>query len=151
MDSDTVLYVNQWFQRVALQIAMALSAINIWTGAPLLAVWVGSRVVDSTQVTMGAVLLVVTVLFASCLGLIWALNAASAAHDRLTGRKQSVRRHVSWLRSMRAERVDWERSRATVTALDRIVVAMVVLAVIAFEIWFFVASPSPIAPGPSKD
>ncbi len=145
------MYVKQRLEKIGLEAAMALAALNIWTGAPLLAVWVGSRVVDSTQVTMGAVFLVVAVLFCTCLALIWALNAASAAHDQLTGRRQSVRRHVPWLRSMRAERVDWERTRKSVTTLDRIVVGMVVLAVIAFEVWFFVASPSPIAPGPSKD
>ena len=138
-------------ERIGLEAAMVLCTLNIWTGAPLLALWVGSRAVDSTQVTMGAVLLVVVVLFSSCLALIWALNIASAAHDARSGRKQAVRRHVPWLRSMRAERVDYERDKVAVTALDRIVVAMVVLAVIAFEIWFFVASPSPIAPGPSKD
>ena len=143
--------MKQRLERIGLEAAMALAALNIWTGAPLLAVWVGSRVVDSTQVTMGAVFLVVVVLFTTCLALIWALNAASAAHDQLTGRRQAVRRHVPWLRSMRAERVDYERSKASVTALDRIVVVMVVLAVIAFELWFFIASPSPIAPGPSKD
>lgn len=137
--------------KIGLEAAMVLSALNIWTGAPLLAVWVGSRAVDSTQVTMGAVFLVVVVLFTTCLALIWALNAASAAHDQLTGRRQAVRRHVPWLRSMRAERVDYERSKATVTTLDRIVVIMVVIAVLAFELWFFIASPSPIAPGPSKD
>ena len=138
-------------EQIGLEAAMALAALNIWTGAPLLAVWVGSRVVDSTQVTMGAVFLVVAVLFGTCLALIWVLNAASAAHDELTGRKQAVRRHVPWLRSMRAERVNWERDKSTVTTLDRIVVVMVVLAVIAFELWFFIASPSPISPGPSKD
>ena len=139
------------FEKIGLEAAMALSALNIWTGAPLLAMWVGSQATKSQQVTMGAVLLVVVVLFSTCLGLIWTLSAASAAHDRITGRRQAVRRHVPWLRSMRAERVDYERDRATVTVLDRIVVVMVVLAVIAFEAWFFIADPSPIAPGPSKD
>ena len=139
------------FEKIGLEAGMALSALNIWTGAPLPAMWVGSQATKSQQVTMGAVLLVVVVLFSTCLGLIWTLSAASAAHDRITGRRQAVRRHVPWLRSMRAERVDYERDRATVTVLDRIVVVMVVLAVIAFEAWFFIADPSPIAPGPSKD
>ena len=144
-------YVKQRVEKIGLEAAMALSALNIWTGAPLLAIWVGSQMTSTTQVSMGVVFVVVVVLFATCLALIWALSWASAAHDRLTGRRQGVRRHVPWLRSMRAERVDYERTRASVTTLDRIVVVMVVLAVIAFEIWFFVASPSPLAPGPSKD
>src|SRR3712207_5198849 len=130
---------------------MVLATINIWTGSPLLALWVGSRVVSTQQVTMGAVLLIVVTMFAASLLLIVALNKASMAHDRLTGRQQTVRRHVPWLRSMRAERVDYERGRAAITTLDRIVVFVVVVAVLAFEAWFFLADPSPIAPGPSKD
>ena len=139
-------------QRVGLQAAIALSAINIWTGAPLLAVWVGSRVSSSsTSVTMAPVLLVIVVLFATCLALIYALSWASSRYDALTGRPQMVKRHVPWLRSVRGERVDWERDRQATTFLERVLVIMVVLAFLAFEIWFFVASPSPIAPGPSKD
>ena len=139
-------------QRVGLQAAIALSAINIWTGAPLLAVWVGSRVSrTSTSVTMAPVLLVIVVLFVTCLALIYALSWASSRYDALTGRPQMVKRHVPWLRSVRGERVDWERDRQSTTFLEKILVIMVVLAFIAFEVWFFVASPSPIAPGPSKD
>lgn len=140
------------FERIGLNIVMALSAINIWTGAPLLAVWVGSRAVQSsTQVSMGSVFLVVVVLFATCLALIYVLSWASTTYDHLTGRPQTVKRHVPWLRSMRAERVDYERERTTITALERVMVITVVLAILAFELWFFIYSPSPIAPGPSKD
>ena len=140
-------------ERVGLSALMALSAINIWTGAPLLAVWVGSRVVESsTQVTMGSVFLICVVLGASCLALIWLLSWASAKHDELTGRPQTVKRHVPWLRSMRAERVNYEREKGGgVTPLERILVISVVLSMIAFEIWFFFYSPSPIGPGPHKD
>ena len=139
-------------ERVGLQAAMTLAALNIWTGAPLLAVWVGSRVVESsTQVTMSSVFLVVVVLFACSLGLIYVLSWASSTYDHITGRPQTVKRHVPWLRSMRAERVDYEREKQTITALERVMVIAVVLAFLAFELWFFIYSPSPIAPGPSKD
>ncbi len=137
---------------MGLQAGMALATINIWTGAPLLAVWVGSRVSEkSTSVTMAPVLLVVVVLFAVCLGLIYALSWASTRYDALTGKPQSVKRHVPWLRSVRGERVDYERDRAGVTLLERMLVITVVLAIIAFEVWFFFYSPSPIQPGPSGD
>jgi len=106
---------------------------------------------SSAGTSMAAVFLVVVVLFATCLGMIWLLAWASATYDRITGRPQSVKRHVPWLRSMRAERVNYERERHAITPLERILVISVVLAIIAFELWFFIASPSPIAPGPSKD
>ena len=96
-------------------------------------------------------LLVVVVLFATCLGLIYTLSWASSTYDRITGRPQMVKRHVPWLRSMRAERVAYEREREGLTPLERLMVIMVVIAFLAFELWFFIASPSPIAPGPSKD
>ena len=46
-----------------LQAVMLPAALNIWTGAPLLAVWVGSRTVTSSQLTMGSVFLVIVVLW----------------------------------------------------------------------------------------
>lgn len=136
---------------IGLDAVMAVAAINIWTGAPLAALWVGSRVVDSTRPTMGAMALIMVTLFVVALGLIVVLNTASEKHDRIIGRPRTVRRHVPWLRSMRAERVEWESSRRGLTTLERMLVVMVVVVVILFEIWFFFYSPSPIEPGPSKD
>jgi hypothetical protein len=141
---DTVLYVKLTLERIGLQAAMVLAAVNIWTGAPLLAVWVGSRTVTTSRPTMGAVFLIVVVLAVACIALIWALNAASAAYDERSGRRQAVRQHVPWLRSMRAERVDHERERQSVTPVERMLVVMVAIAVVLFEVWFFFFSPSPI-------
>jgi hypothetical protein len=45
---------------------------------------------------------------------------------------------------MRAERVEHERERVGLTGMEIVIVAMVILAVAAFEIWFFFYSPSPI-------
>jgi hypothetical protein len=129
---------------LGLDMVMMLAAVNVWTGAPLLALWVGSRVVESSRPTMGAIFLIVVVLAVCAIGLIWVLNTASAAHDRLTGRRQQVRQHVPWLRSMRAERVEHERDRRQMTALERVLVLTVVVAVLLFEVWFFFFSGSPI-------
>ncbi len=100
---------------------------------------------------MSAVFLVTVVLVAACLALIWVLGWASNTYDAITGKPQTVRRHVPWLRSMRAERVNYEREKHEVTALERMLVILVALVVVAFEVWFFFYSPSPIGPGPSKD
>ena len=129
---------------IGLDAVMMLAAVNVWTGSPLLALWIGSRVVTSSRPTMGAIFLIVVVLAVCSIGLIWVLNTASAAHDRLTGRKQQVRQHVPWLRSMRAERVQHERDRRELTALERVLVLTVVVAVLLFEVWFFFFSGSPI-------
>lgn len=144
MYPDTLLYVKLTLERIGLQAVMLLAALNIWTGAPLLAVWVGSRTVTSSQLTMGSVFLVIVVLSVACFALMWLLSWASVTYDEVTGRPQSVRQHLPWLRSMRAERVNYEREKHEVTAVERILVLMVALAVILFEVWFFFFSPSPI-------
>jgi hypothetical protein len=130
---------------IGLRALMAAAAVNIWTGAPLFGVWVGSRVVArSNELTMGVVALILIVIALSCAAMIYILTWASAVHDELTGRKATVRRQVPWLRSMRAERVEWEREHIELTAMERILVVCVVLAAVAFEVWFFFFSPSPI-------
>ncbi|HEV2814850.1 MAG TPA: hypothetical protein VGW10_16460 [Solirubrobacteraceae bacterium] len=131
-------------ERIGLQTTMALAAVNIWTGAPLLAVWVGSRASTSSRPSMGPVFLVILVLAVACLALMWVLSWASNTYDEITGRPQSVRRHVPWLRSMRAERVNYEREKDAVTPLERVLVVAVALAVVVFEVWFFFFSGSSI-------
>ncbi len=120
-------------KRIGLLSVMTLAALNIWTGAPLLAVWVGSRAVSTSQPTMGAIFLVVVVLAVACVALMYVLNTASAAYDALTGRPQAVRRHVPWLRSMRAER---EVKRQT-GVLGIVMAWSVSVALLLFGIWFF--------------
>ena len=144
MYPDTVLYVKIRVERIALQAVIALAALNIWTGAPLLAVWVGSRTVKTSQPTMSSIFLVVLVLVVACLALIYALNWASATYDEVTGRPQRVRQHVPWLRSMRAERVNYEREKEAITPPERILVGTVAAAVVVFEVWFFFFSGSSI-------
>jgi hypothetical protein len=62
----------------------------------------------------------------------------------MTGQPPAARKHVSWLRSMRGERVQYADTPARLTALERTLVAMVVIAFVLFEIWFFFFSTSPI-------
>src|SRR3954468_8988439 len=48
---------------VPLRALMAAAPVNIWTGAPLFGVWVGSRVAaSSSEVTMGIVFLIIVVI-----------------------------------------------------------------------------------------
>ncbi len=124
-------------KRVALLSASALAAINIWTGAPLLAVWVGSQVVGDSGLSMGAVFVVIVVLAASCIALAMALSWLSARYDELTGRPAAARRTSPWLRSMRGEREQEARKRHGISAIERVVVIAVVLCVLVFEVWFF--------------
>ena len=124
-------------KRIALGIATALVAINIWTGAPLFALWVGSQAVGDSALSMGAVFVVVIVLAASVLGLTAALGWLSARYDALTGRPAAARRTSPWLRSMRGEREEVYRRTRGISGVERIAVISVVACVVVFEIWVF--------------
>jgi hypothetical protein len=124
-------------ERAGLATAAALVSINIWTGAPLFAVWVGSRVAPASGTSMGAIATVLVVLTVLVFALATALTRLNAAYDRLTGRDPGVRRTTPWLRSMRAEREQLARRRIRVSPIERIAVVSVVGAVLVFEVWFF--------------
>ena len=131
-------------KRAVLLAAMAVVAVNIWTGSPLLALWVGSRVVGDGSLSMGAVAVVIGTLAVTCIVLVKVLSVLGEAHDRLLGLPPGPRRQQPWLRSLSGERVSEQRRRAHVSALDIVLVGAVLLAAAAFEVWFFFFSGSPI-------
>jgi hypothetical protein len=130
--------------RAVLLAAMALTAVNIWTGAPLLALWIGSRIQGDSGLSMGAVFAVIAVMVATMFGLVKLLGVLGDRHDRLIGREPAPRRQQPWLRSLSGERLSEQRARQPVSALDVLLVAMVVVAALAFEVWFFFFSGSSI-------
>jgi len=132
------------FKRAGLLSLMALATVNVWTGSPLMALWVGSRVQVLGASTMAAFGAVAITMATISLTLVVALGRMGAAYDHLVGRKPQTRQHTPWLRSMRGERPHEQGAEYRLSALEKILVASVVLAVIAFEIWFFFFSGSPI-------
>jgi hypothetical protein len=130
-------------QRLILLALMALAAVNLFTGAPLFAIWVGSRVQGgSGGLSMTAVFTVVVVMALVCWALVWALSVMGARHGELTGRPAGHRRQSPWMRPFNSPS---GRKRETgLSALDRILVGAVVLAGLAFETWFFFFAGSSI-------
>jgi hypothetical protein len=124
-------------------VGTALVSINVWTGAPLLAIWVGSQFEGwvgggrGGGTTMRAVFVLVAVLAVLELALTLILTRLSAAYDELIERPQAQRRTSPWLRSMRGEREEVARKRAGISGVERVVVISVVAAALAFEVWFF--------------
>jgi len=124
-------------ERVGLVAAMGVVTLNIWTGAPLLGLWVGSRVAPDSGISMFAFFVVAVVIGATAWVLLRVLGRLQAAHARLAGRPVA-RRQTTWLRAMSGERSPGRGGEAPpLSAADYVVVAMVVLAVAAFEVWFF--------------
>jgi len=129
--------------RVILLSLIGLASLNLWTGGPLFALWVGSHSQGSGPLTMVSLLVTTIVLLAVSLGLVRLIAVLQASYDKHTGTARHVRAHKPWLRSMRGERPVYPGERPRVTAPERVMVIVVVAAVVIFEFWFFFLSGSP--------
>ena len=135
-------------KKTGLVAASALCSINMWTGAPLLAVWVGSKVQGNlNNLSMTAILAVVVVLGGLVFLLAWAVSWLNAKYDEVTGRDQGARHTSPWLRSMRDEREADTRQKYRISPVERVLVISVILAVLAFEVWFFFFAGSSLPNG----
>ena len=133
---------------ILLAAAMAFLALNVWTGSPLLAVWLGSKVQgENSQPSMGAYAIVIVSLIAFSWGLYQLLKVVMARYQEATGTTPTVRTHAPWLRSMRGERPDYRGAGSRISGAERVVVVTVLVAAAAFEIWFFFFSGSSIGGG----
>ncbi|MCW2966562.1 MAG: hypothetical protein JWM71_334 [Solirubrobacteraceae bacterium] len=128
--------------RIGLAALAAVLSVNLWTGAPLLAIWVGSRVQGGTGLSMGAVGAVLGTLAVVVAVLVFLLVRVEAAYKLLSG-QPTQRRTTPWLRSLRDERPELSVKRS-LTGFEKAIIATVVVAIAAFELWFFVLAGSPI-------
>jgi len=125
------------WKRLGIVIATAVAAINAWTGAPLLAVWVGSQAQSGKLLSMRGVVTVLVVLGLLEVLLVWGLTWLNSKYDRLTGRPLTAGQTSPWHRAKRGDRVEDIRSRYGVSAPEKVVAVCVVAGLLAFEIWFF--------------
>jgi len=138
-------------KRYGLAALTAFLALNVWTGSPLLALWIGSKVQgEQSQPSMGAFAAVIGCLVLFSFLLYQALKRVSYAYREATGALPTVRSHAPWLRSMRGERPDYAGAKAGVGGPEQIVVACVIVAAIVFEVWFFFFSGSSIGGGSGR-
>jgi hypothetical protein len=124
-------------RRLGLVTATGVVAMNAWTGAPLLAVWVGSQAQSGRVLNMRGVVTVLVVLAALEFLLLLALTWLSTRYDELTGRPITARQTSPWHRAKRGDRVQDIRGRYGVSAPEKVVAATVAAALLVFEIWFF--------------
>ena len=129
-------------KRALMAAATAFLAVNLWTGAPLLALWVGSQAVGQNTLSMIAVFVVVIVLGVLVLAMAVALAWLDATYKRMTGHPLRENR-LTWLRSMNTQGETVSEGIPS-SALERIVMASVYVAVITFVVWFFLFAGSPL-------
>ena len=126
-------YLGTRVGAVALIALMAFGSVFLWLGIPFLWIFGASRMVESTQPSMGAY---AAVLFGIPLSMVVVgklLVKLNSVYGDLTGTTPTVRVRTPWLRSMRGER-DTGRPR---TVLDVVMVLSVSVALTLFAIWFF--------------
>lgn len=112
---------------------MAIGSVLLWIGIPLGWLYGVSRMVSSTQPSLGPYLLLIVAIPVSMIVAGKLLFRLDRLYARLTGQTSEVRFRAPWLKSMRGER---GRSRK-LTVLEMTMIVSVSIAVVAFLIWFF--------------
>ncbi len=130
-------------RRVGLAGASAFVAVNIWTGAPVLALWIGSLVAGQTTLSMRATIVVVAVLTTLVLGLATTLAWLNDAYRKLVQAPGGERRS-RWLRPVSDETGKALEQESDITVVERIVMICVYVAVALFVAWFLFFARSPL-------
>jgi hypothetical protein len=129
-------------RRLLMAAASAFLTINLWTGAPLLSLWVGSRVVGQHRLSMAAICVVVVMLAVLVIAMAFALSWLDVTYKTITGHPLRENR-LTWLRSMNIEHETVGEGIRT-SLLERIVMINVYVVVIIMVAYFFLAPQSPL-------
>jgi hypothetical protein len=122
--------------RIMLGILTLLVSINVWSGGPLFALWVGSRVQASIgTLSMAAVGATIGVLIVVTFVLYKALVWLNVRYYAATGR-ELPRHRQAWLKPMSGERHTIMMGRPPST-IERVVIVSVVVALELLVVWFF--------------
>jgi hypothetical protein len=132
-------------ERIALGVTTMILSINVWTGFPLLALWVGSRFAHGDALSMLAIVIALVTLVLLMTAATAVLSRLSARYDRVTGKPPVTRQHPPWLRSMSGGKIEPALKRRETNAVEAIVVLAVVAAFVAFEVWFFFLAGSSLS------
>jgi hypothetical protein len=119
-------------------VLMAIGSIVLWLGIPIGWLYLVSRLVSSSQPSMGPYVLVLVGIPTSMIVVGKLLSKLNRVYGDVTNTTPHARMRNPWLKSMRGER-DSDRPR---TVLDVVMVWSVALALLCFAIWFFVFAGS---------
>lgn len=131
-------------KRAAMAWVTALVTVNVWTGCPLLALWVGSHAVSS-ELSMVAVVITLIVLGVLELMMVLVLSWLTNVYDEMIGVRRPEQQ-ATWIRRLCAPESAGLNRKLGISSLEGIVVINVYVAVITLLVWyvFFAAHPSPL-------
>lgn len=119
---------------------MIIGGLMLWLGFPLGWLWLASQISSGSSPTLAPYAVVIVGIIVSTIADYRFLIALHRRYQHVMRSSTRVRIRTAWLRSMRDD-----RSRAvSMSVLDVVMASTVVLALLAFCVWFFVfAHPSP--------
>jgi hypothetical protein len=128
----------------SLVLLMILGSLVLWLAVPLAWLWLASQIDGSLDASLKAYATVAVGVPTTMLALFWLLRQVDAAHQQITGSAPSKRLAPAWRRSLSEER----DLHAPTSALDTILAATAIVALIALAVWFFLFAGSPLPSSP---
>ncbi len=129
---------------LALIAGMVIGCVSIWTVSPLLWLWIASQMEAGGPPSMGAIAVVILGVGFTTIAIGKLLAVLHARYRDLSGARQTIRLHLSWLRSMRGERPHETGPEVELNVLDVILIASIFVALGLYDYWFLFLSDSPI-------
>lgn len=121
-------------------LAMLLAAFSLWTAIPLSWIYIGSKL-SQTQFPSGGPYAIVAVgIVVSILAVAWLIGRLNNLYVRITGTNRLEPIRPTWLKSMR----DAAPARSSVTVVEAVLMTSVMLAALAFTLWYVLWAGSPI-------
>jgi len=121
-------------------LAMLLAAFSLWTAIPLSWVYIGSKVSETQFPSGGPYAIVAVGIVASILFVAWLIGRLNNLYIRITGTNRLAPIRPTWLKSMR----DTAPAQSSVTVVEAVLMASVMLAAVALTLWFFLLAGSPL-------
>ena len=121
-------------------LAMLVAAFSLWTAIPLSWVYIASKL-SETQFPSGGPYAVVAIgIFSSIMVVAWLIGRLNNLYIRITGTNRLAPIRPTWLKSMR----DTGPVQHSVTVVEAVLMAAVMLAGLALTLWFFFLAGSPL-------
>jgi hypothetical protein len=121
-------------------VAMLLAAFSLWTAIPLSWVYIGSKLSETQFPSGGPYAIVAVGIFASIVIVAWLIGRLNNLYVRITGTNRLAPIRPTWLKSMR----DTAPVPNSVTVVEAVLMASVMLAAVALTLWFFFLAGSPL-------
>ena len=121
-------------------LAMLLAAFSLWTAIPLSWVYIGSKLSETQFPSGGPYAIVAVGIVVSILFVAWLIGRLNNLYIRITGTNRLAPIRPTWLKSMR----DTSPMAGSVTVVEAVLMASVMLAALALTLWFFLLAGSPL-------